>query len=420
MSKKTSEKILHVDGDGFFASVERAQYPHLRDKPVVVGTERSIVTAATYEAKALGVKRGMPIFQVKKRFPSVVVLPTHFELYEMYRDKLSAILSKFSPTVERYSIDECFAILREKDSIKYGGLESFLDIIKTEVQKRIGITYSFGLADTKVLAKVASKSNKPNGKTFIKECDRKKYLAEAKIDSIWGIGFRTAFKLNMKGIKTALDFSEKDKSFIDGFAEPFKDIWHELNGERVFEVHMGGKHQSKSLQTTRSFPSSSDKVMIFSELSKNVETVCSHLRSEGQVAKKAWIFLKQADFKRKGCEIELSYPTNNPVAIMRSIRSVFDELFKHKVFYRTTGITLYELFPEKFMQADLFGERQKLYGVDEYIKSVDDIRSKFGENVICLASSLRSNYRRSESYANDHKNESYISGLPFPYLGEVC
>lgn len=108
---KSKTKILHVDGDNFFVACEVARFPHLKGKPVIVGEERGIASAMSYEAKKLGVHRGMPVFEIRKQFPQVIILPSHFELYEQYALKLYQVLCKYSDTVERYSIDECFALI---------------------------------------------------------------------------------------------------------------------------------------------------------------------------------------------------------------------------------------------------------------------------------------------------------------------
>src|SRR5690349_5632731 len=103
--------ILHIDGDGFFAYCEIARFPHLRGKPVVVGEDRGIACAMTYEAKRLGITRGMPIFKIRKEFPQVTILSSHFELYEHYARMLFGLLEPQVAVLERYSIDECFALV---------------------------------------------------------------------------------------------------------------------------------------------------------------------------------------------------------------------------------------------------------------------------------------------------------------------
>ncbi len=103
--------ILHVDGDAFFAACEVASKPHLRGKPVVTGLERGIASAMTYEAKAMGVKRGMPIFEIRKICPKAIILPSDYETYGFFSIRMYEIVRRYTPEIEEYSIDECFADL---------------------------------------------------------------------------------------------------------------------------------------------------------------------------------------------------------------------------------------------------------------------------------------------------------------------
>ncbi len=101
--------ILHVDGDAFFASVEQAVHPELKGRPVVTGQERGIIACASYEAKALGIRRGVPLFEARRCHPALVVLPSDYETYSLYSKRMFAIMRRYTPSVEEYSIDEGFA-----------------------------------------------------------------------------------------------------------------------------------------------------------------------------------------------------------------------------------------------------------------------------------------------------------------------
>jgi DNA polymerase IV len=418
---KYQNKILHIDGDAFFASVERVNYPKFRNMPVVVGTERGIATAVTYEAKALGVRRGMPIFQIRRDFPNVIVLPTHFELYSKYAEKLVRILRKYSDCVEEYSIDECFILIDKQEAKKFGGYVEYVSMIKKDVQRSLGITYSFGLADTKVLAKLASKYQKPDGLTVISENNVDECLYKTKIDSVWGIGAKTTLKLQNIGIKNASDFVKTERTKITKhFNLPIQEIWCELNGERFFDVLSMRKKYSKSLQATRSFlPVFNNFRLIFSEISKNVEVVSLRLRDEEQLAKKVSVFIKEDNFSKKSFDFEFDHPTNNPIEILNKIEKYLGGVFDKNKKYRATGVTLYSLLPSEALQDDLFGVACDSRKQDSFVNTIDLIKQRFGEASLMLASSMKSNQRRSFDYTEKHKGELYIRNLPFPYLGEV-
>src|SRR6185503_6445777 len=110
-SRSFPRAILHVDGDSFFASVEVAKNPHLRGKPVITGKERGIVSACTYEVKATGVKRGMRLDEALKLCPNAIVMPSDYETYSIFSERMYKIVRRYTPAVEEYSIDECFADL---------------------------------------------------------------------------------------------------------------------------------------------------------------------------------------------------------------------------------------------------------------------------------------------------------------------
>ena len=156
-----------MDGDAFFVGVEMAKNPKLKNKPVVTGEERGIVSALSYEAKALGIVRGMPIFKVKKDFPQVIVVPGDYKSYARYSSLMFDIVRRYADDVEEYSIDECFADLTGLDKPLKMSYKEIAERIKKEINEELDLSVSIGIAPTKVLAKVASKWVKPNGLTII-------------------------------------------------------------------------------------------------------------------------------------------------------------------------------------------------------------------------------------------------------------
>src|SRR3989344_4085370 len=194
MSLQTAKNkvILHIDGDAFFVGVECAKNPKLKGLPVVTREERGIVSALSYEAKALGVVRGMPIFRIKKEFPNVVVLPGDYKSYVEYSSKMFEIVNRHAYGVEEYSIDECFADVTGLDRTLKKTYREIAEKIKKEIGDELGLSVSIGLAPTKVLAKVASNWVKPNGLTII-DCDTAPdFLAKKSVEKIWGIGPKTS------------------------------------------------------------------------------------------------------------------------------------------------------------------------------------------------------------------------------------
>ena len=305
-TKKSFPKaILHIDGDAFFASCEIAQDPSLRGKPLVVGRDRGIATAVSYEAKACGVQRGMPIWQVRQVCPDVVIRSSSYDLYSIYAHRMYNIVRHYTPEVEEYSIDECFADLTGLRSRFHMSYESIAKKIKDELQSSLGITFSVGVGPTKVIAKVASKWKKPNGFTIIKGKDIQDFLRDIPIGAVWGIGPNTSAYLNKFGIKTALQFAERPEAWVkETLAKPYQALWHELRGTPIYEVHPGGQHEYKSIMKTRTFsPPSADKEFVFSQISKNIERLCTKLRAHKLFAREISGYLKTQQFSYKGFEV---------------------------------------------------------------------------------------------------------------------
>lgn len=159
--------ILHIDGDAFFASCEQSRTPSLQGKPVVIGKERGIVASMSYEAKACGVTRGMRLFEVKRLCPDAVILPSDYETYSLLSLRFFAIVRRYTPEVEEYSIDECFADLTGlRRPLRMSYLQ-MAEHLKHDLDTELGFTFSVGLAPNKVLAKIGSKWRKPSGLTVI-------------------------------------------------------------------------------------------------------------------------------------------------------------------------------------------------------------------------------------------------------------
>ncbi|MBP6884204.1 MAG: DNA polymerase IV [Candidatus Pacebacteria bacterium] len=388
-----NDLFLHADGDSFFVACELVSRPELRGKPVVVGEDRGIAVAMSAEAKKLGVTRGMPVFEIKKKFPKVIILPHSFGLYREISDKVYEILLSYMSEVERYSIDECFAVATPAD-IKYAkGAEKFVREIKNEIQDKLGVTYSFGLARTKTLAKTASKLNKPNGLVvLLNEKDEVSALKKTKVEDVWGIGRKTVPRLLNRAIMTAYDFVKMDSKQIEKhFSEPLLDLQKELMGEVRSSVESNvDPRDQKSLQSTATFkPSSSDKEYIWAELSDNVEEACERARELHLLTKSVSFFVKNTDFIHREGSAKLSFYSADAGVILNAIEPIFKKVLKKGEMIRSTGITLHALTKIETIPDDLFGNQKKANEKLVVEEVADRMRAKYGRNAIKHASALK-------------------------------
>lgn len=381
--------ILHIDANAFFASCEIAVNPTLRGKPVVTGKERGIASAMSYEAKAMGVTRGMRISEIKKICPDAIILPSDYETYSLFSTRMFAIVRRHTSQIEEYSIDECFADitgLRQPLRLSY---EEIARKIKNELQNELGMTFSIGIAPTKVLAKLGSNWVKPDGLTIIPGWAIEEYLAKTPIGKIWGIGPQTSAYLTQLHITTALDFAQKNESWVTAHvSKPYREIWRELRGESVYSLQTEHKSDYKSISKTRTFtPPSRNPEYIFAQLSKNIENACIKARRHKLLARKIFFSLKTHDFKYHGVEIKLSHPVAVPEEIIPIVREKFNQIFQQNTLYRASGITLMELKPNEQIQLDLFGASERINTITKIYDSLDLLSARYGKHVVYLGSS---------------------------------
>ncbi len=379
-----------MDADAFFASCEQAIHPELRGKPVITGKERGIVAAASYEAKARGVKRGMGYFDVKKVCPEAIIVPSDYETYSLFSVRMFEILRRFSPDLEEYSIDEAFVDLtglRRSFHCSYGELASQ---IQETVEKELGITVSIGVSLSKVLAKIGSKHDKPHGLTIIPGKEIHLYLDKLPVEKLWGIGPNTSAFLNKLGIRTALELAGKDEEFIQRhLSKPFQEIWCELNGMSVYPVVTESKSSYQSISKTKTFtPPSTDESFVFAQLSKNLENACIKARRHNLAAKRLILFLRKKDFRDIGIELKLNRPTAYPSELFEAAREGFRQIYQQGIPYRLTGVVLSGLMPESRVQFTLFDDTTKIEKMAKVYDSIDKLSSRFGKHTVQHASSL--------------------------------
>ncbi len=406
--------IVHIDGDAFFASCEQSRRPKLQGRPVVTGKERGIAASMSYEAKARGVTRGMRLGDIRKVCPEAVILPSDYETYSLLSKRLFAIVRRYTPDVEEYSIDECFADLT---GLRRPLRMSYIQIaqrIKKDLDTALGFTFSVGLAPNKVVAKIASKWQKPSGLTAIPGRELHRYLAKLPVQNVWGIGPNTTAFLRKHGIETALQFAQKPEPWVKKYlSKPFFEIWQELNGNCVFELATGEHETYYSIQKVKTFtPPSPDKAFVYAQLAKNIENACIKARKYKLAAQRVVIFLRTQQFRDLGLEVELSGPTQFPNDILRAVTPAFEELFSPIHLYRATGVILCKLTEASYGQLDLFGEVIRLQRLSHLYESVDALREKYGKHTVFLGASFLAHQSAQHDGERGHVPERQHALLP--------
>lgn len=420
--------IVHIDGDCFFANVEIAQNPALKGKCVITGKERGIAASYSYEAKAKGVTRGMRVGEILKICPEAILLPSDYETYSIYSKRMFEIVRRYTPDVEEYSIDECFADLTGLRRHLRMPYEEMVRRIKHDLDTELGMTFSAGLAPSKTLAKIASKWKKPDGLTVIRARDIPTFLANLPIEKVWNIGPNTTEYLHKFRMFTALDFISAPREWVDKhLTKPHKICWAELRGEALISFEFEEKHAYQSISKVRTFtPPSNEYAFVFAQLSKNIERACLKLRRHGLVTDTIYVFLKTQGFEYIGTEIKISQKVCVPNIIVREVKKVFDTLFSNRDVYRATGVILSNLSFMQGMQLDLFQEVAQIDQVTNIFRQVDKLSAKYGKHTVMLGSSLKTKqYAQHQGDRGDvpwrHTNllqgENKRQRLCIPFLG---
>lgn len=397
--------IIHLDGDAFFASCEQSRNPALRGKPVVTGKERGIAASMSYEAKRRGVVRGMRLFEIRRVCPDAIIMPSDYEYYSMISKRFTAIVRRYTPDVEEYSIDECFADITGMRGPLHMSYEQMVTRIQQDIERELGIFFSAGLGPNKVIAKIASKWKKPHGTTIIPAKDINRYLAQLPLNHVWGIGSQTCAYLQKYGITNALQFANTSESWIASkLSKPFYEIWCELNGQCLLKLDTNERKKQLSIQKVKTFsPSSRDRSFIFSQLSKNIENACIKARRYGLAAQRVALYLRTHDFHHIGIEITLPYASAFSHEMVDSCEKAFSTLFNPIQEYRATGVVLSQLDTASHHQLDLFGRHRKAQILSQLYDQIDKARMEYGKYSIFLASSAQS--MRSKPTHHNERNE---------------
>ena len=347
--KSWPQAIAHVDGDAFFVSVEQAVRPELKGKPVITGAERGIVAAASYEAKALGIQRGVSLSEATRLCPQLILLPSDYELYSIFSKRMFTIMRRYSPLVEESSIDEGFIDLTGTRRLHHKGYKEIATALQQEIENELGMTVSIGISLSKSLAKLCSKFRKPCGLTAVKGRHIHLLLEKTPLHEVWGFGPNTTALLEKHGLRTALNFVHRPLDWVENLlGKVGHDIWMELRGESVWNVNPEMGRSPLSISKMKTFTTASS-----------------------------------------ACEMKLQRASSAPTELGAALISLFDKLFQPKTSYRATGVVLSHLTDPLPTQFGLFENPQQAINAANAFHAVDQLAEKYGKHAVFLADGLR-------------------------------
>ena len=379
--KEPQRIIAHFDLDSFFVSVEILNNPSLKGKPVIVGgKDRGVVAASSYEARKFGIHSGMPSKKAFQLCPHLIVANSSRGEYSKFSRWVTQIIAAKAPLFEKASVDEFY--------IDLTGMEKFFNPLQWTIDLRQAIMdetklpISFGLANNKMMAKMATNAAKPNGYLQIPFGKEKEFLASLPVNKIPGVGNHTFEVLKAMGIKIIKDISNKTPEELEERLGKWGiDLWHKSQGIHHGEVC--NYHEAKSISSEHTFEENkSDNRFLKSELVRLTEKIAYELRQDGKVAGCIAVKIRYPNFETISRQTTVPYTCADD-EIIPVVKELFDKLHRRGEPIRLLGVRLSELTNDA-IQTNLFDDvesKKDLY------KAIDNVKKRFGKAAVKRASS---------------------------------
>jgi len=377
-----ARRIMHIDLDAFFVSVEQQENPELKGKPVVVGGRpqgRGVVASASYEARAFGLHAGMPLATASRLCPQAIFIEGSFPKYRHASERFMTILADFSPYVEPLGLDEAYLDVTGFESI-YGSIHQMAVKLKQRIKDELGLCASVGIANCKVVAKVASELSKPDGLLEIAAGNERSFLAPLPVAKLPGIGRKTERILNGLGINTIEELSIMSLGALKSHFGAFGEVLHRFaHGIDDREVEPPAATKSISRETTFG-KDTRDHSRLKATLHYLGERVGVELRQRGKRARCITLKLRYADFTTITRRHTLSQTTDSDQTIFDTGVKLLDKaLSQERQPVRLIGIGVSNLV-ESGRQLDMLDSSARRQ--EELNRAIDRIRNKYGFTVI--------------------------------------
>lgn len=381
--------VAHVDADSFFASVLLRKHPGLKGKPLfAVGMGGGCIIAATYEAKAKGVKTGMRLTEARTLCPGAIEMPSDFRETGIASEQIESILKDRCVIIEQTSIDEWYLDLR---SI-VGGIpkneEQWAREVQREVLQKTDISVSIGVASSKLLAKMAGEYRKPAGLTVIQKKDIEEFLRDRPAAAIPGIGHRRQLQGDLLGWVTAWDIASADDDLLRKVCgRPGVEMKRELLGERLFKVSEDTR-PPKSVSRCRTFKGTTDHSLLKAHLLKHLEYCTMKMRRWDLGCTEISVWLRSPDYVFDGTHKRLPGLSITVSQMLPSAILGFESLLRKGKRFNQVGLALYGLKSSGIQQQSLFEDSRKVKADERLQETMDSLHERFGRNSITRAAAL--------------------------------
>ena len=374
--------ILHADLDSFYASVEQRDDPSLRGRPVIVGA--GVVLAASYEAKAFGVRTPMPLGRARRLCPDAIVVPPRMAAYSEASKAAYRVFDDMSPFVEGLSIDEAFLDVRGMRRIAGEPVE-IAERLRRAVRERVGLPITVGVARTKFLAKVASAVAKPDGLLLVPPDSELEFLHALPVESLWGVGAVTAEKLRRRGIRTVGQLARVPEEALEAMLGRAQGRHLHALAHNRDPRPVNPRRRRRSIGSQRALgrspksPAEIDTVAI-----GLVERVTRRMRTAGRVGRTVVLRLRFDDFSRATRSHTLPRPTAHTGTILETIRELLAAAMPtiEREGLTLVGVSVANLDDDGALQLVLPLDGHDGITLDE---ALDEIRERFGPNAVIRA-----------------------------------
>jgi DNA polymerase-4 len=380
--------ILHVDMDAFYASIEQRDNPELRGKPVVVGggANRGVVAAASYESRVFGIRSAMPMAQARRRCPELVRVAPRMSHYQDVSRRIFAVFNEFTPLVEGLSLDEAFLDVTSSRRL-FGSGRRIAAAIKDRIRERTGLTASVGVAANKLVAKIASDLDKPDGLVVVDPEQVNAVLDPLPVAVIPGIGKRTLERLDAVGVHTIAELRHApDRDLEPVFGRFTRKTRERASGidDRAVVASRG----EKSISNEQTYDIDlCDRRDMERQLLRLTERTAGRLRKAALSAGTVQVKIRQSDFRTFTRQKRLTPPGNGTDQIYAVARELLAAWLggNPDARIRLLGVGCSSLAPAD--QPDLFGDGDS-GRASEFDRAIDEIRDRFGSDSLARAKTL--------------------------------
>ncbi len=381
--------IAHLDADSFFASVLLRKHPSLKGKPLIaVGMGGGCVIAATYEAKAKGVKTGMRLKEARMLVPDAVEMSADFRETSIASAQIESILKHLCPLVEQMSIDEWFLDLSSLVGGNPKNLEEWANETRERILKETDLSMSVGVAPSKLLAKMASEYRKPGGITVVEKRNIEEFLKDRPAAAIPGIGKQRSVKTDAAGIVTAWDFARRtDENLVSMCGKQGREIKRELLGDMLFPVKQD-TDPPKSISRCRTFRATENTDLLKANLLKHLEYCTMKMRRLGLRCREISVHLRTAEYRYEGMHHRFDRPCSTAEQMMPAALMLLADMTSNRIRWNQIGLALLGLVPIGMIQQSIFEDASDIIADEHLQKAIDEIQTRYGRDSVTRAAAL--------------------------------